>query len=208
MGRHRRPIAALLLAGAATLTVESVTSPLPPGVTVAVSAADLPAGHLVTPGDVREVVLPTDAVPGGSLPAGGLTGQRLSGPVRAGEPFTDRRIVTEAPAAALDFGRVAMPLDVQAGALRWLTPGVRVSLLAFRTDLVDLGGSTGDGPPPAHVVARDVVVLDVPPRDDEGLLATADRDGTRTVLVSVRSEEAARLAAAGGGWSLSPVVLP
>ncbi len=57
-------------------------------------------------------------------------------------------------------------------------------------------------------MAREVVVLDVPVGDDQGLLATADVGGTQTVLVSVRLEEASRLAGVGGGWSLSPVVLP
>ncbi len=73
--------------------------------------------------------------------------QRLSGPVRDGEPLTDRRIVSPAPATGLDTGRVAMPVELRAGAVRWLTPGVRVSLLASRTDLVDLAATTGEGRP-------------------------------------------------------------
>ncbi len=173
-----------------------------------VAASDLPSGHRVTEGDVRRTHLPADAVPTGVVPASELVGQRLSGPVRAGETLTDWRMASDGPASALATGRVAMPVDLRSGATRWLFPGARVSLLASRSEVLDVGQNHDDGPPPAHMVARDVVVLDVPVPDDEGLLATADVEGTRTVLLSVRPEEAAALASVSAGWWLSPVVLP
>lgn len=173
---------------------------------MAVAAADLPAGHAVRAADVRLSRWPTDSVPAGILGPEALVGRRLSGAVRAGEPLTDLRVAGTAP-AGLAGGRVAMPVDVRSGAVRWLEPGARVTLLAAREDL-SAASDGGSGPPPAHVVARDVVVLDVPPVDAEGLMETSDLTGSTTVLVAVRMDEAAGLAAVGGGWWISPVVLP
>lgn len=196
------------MATAAGVGVQAVTAPPPRGVEVAVAAADLPSGHRVGTADVRIVRLPEDAVPAGVLLASELVDERLSGPVRAGEPLTDRRVATDTSASGLATGRVAIPVDLRAGATRWLSPGARVSLLASRSDAADFGSDVGGGPAPARMVARDVVVLDVPAPDDEGLLATADVEGIRTILLSVRPDEAAALASVAGGWWLTPVVLP
>ena len=68
VGRHRRSLAALLLAVAAGIGIEAVTSPPPVGVEVAVAASDLPAGHRLTESDLRRARLPADAVPAGVLP--------------------------------------------------------------------------------------------------------------------------------------------
>ena len=210
VGRHRRSLAALLLAIAAGTGIEAVTSPPPVGVEVAVAASDLPAGHRLTERDLRRARLPADAVPAGVLPTAQLVGERLAGPVRAGEPLTDRRMESDGPAAGLATGRVAMPVDLRAGVTPWLRPGTKVSLLASRGEAVDSGVNHDDvlARAPARLVARDVVVLDVPAPDDEGLLSTADVAGTRTVLLAVRPDEAAALASVSGGWWLSPVLLP
>lgn len=199
-------VSAGLLAVAAGVGVEAATPP-PAGVEVAVAATDLPAGHMITASDIGAASMPDASVPRGLVADGDLVGRHLSGPVRAGEPLTDRRVAVDEPAAGLPAGRVAMPVDVRAAASRWLTPGVRISLLASRDD-AGAFASTGAGPALAQLVARDVVVLDVPVPADPGLMAAAPVEGTTTVLVSVRETEAPRLAAAGGGWWLSPVLLP
>lgn len=129
--RRRRPLAALLAAGAVAAALHALAPPAPPGVTVRVAGHDLPAGHVLGPGDLAEVRLPAGAAPTGVV--GAPEGRTLAGPLRAGEPVTDVRLVGVGLADAQPPGTVALPVRLSdAGQAALLTVGDRIDLL--RTD--------------------------------------------------------------------------
>jgi hypothetical protein len=83
-------------------------------------------------------------------------GRVLAGPLRAGEPVTDVRLVGSQPAAAYP-DLVAVPVRLpDAGMVALLRVGDRIDLLA-----ADPQGGT------AHVVASDLPVLALPAIDDD-----------------------------------------
>jgi len=130
-----------------------VAGPAPATVPVLVAARDLPAGAELADDDLVTVRFAP-----GSEPAGIVddpTGQVLAGPLRAGEPVTDARLV----GPHLTTGRpglVAVPVRLpDPGMVALLDVGDHVDLLA--TDPQDGG---------AEVVAADVPVLAIPRLDD------------------------------------------
>ena len=175
----RRSLAGLLAAGALVL----VLRPAPaepagpdPGVPVVTAAADLPAGTQLGTADLVVARLPS--APGGVVadPAD-LVGQTLAGPVRAGEPVTDVRLVGSGLTALLPAGTVAAPVR---------TADAAVSALPRAGDRVDVLAST-DGDPRARVVAADaLVLLAAPPAGDPaaGLLLLAVDGGTAADLAA------------------------
>ncbi len=89
--RRRRLLAAALVAVAVAAGLHTVAAPPGPTTRVVVAAHDLPAGEILDAGDLTTVALRPHTVPGGTVadPAG----QVLAGPMRAGEPVTDVRLV-------------------------------------------------------------------------------------------------------------------
>jgi pilus assembly protein CpaB len=187
------------------LAVDAATAAPPRGVDVTTAARDLPAGHTLGAGDLRSVAVPRAAVPAGTVTADRLVGDVLAAPVRAGEVLTDVRVLGSANAAVAP-GHLALPVRLgDAGAVQWLRPGVRVRVLAVLADPVS-GEVTNE--PAARVVAREVVVLDVPDRGGGGLgLDGGGTDGT-VVLLSVPEPDARAVAAAGAGGWLTVALLP
>ena len=193
---RRRWLLAAGLVAAAVATALPVLSPTPPaGVSVLTAAHDLAAGTALTDADVARVSLPSELVPTGAL-AGGeqVAGRFAAGPVRAGEPLTDVRLMGPGLLALLgQDGLVAVPVrlaDPAAAAL--VRPGDRVDVLA--------AGTSPGAPPTASVLAAAAPVLAVPPAD-------GDLEGA-LVVVAAPVTTATRLAGAATSSRLSVVVRP
>jgi Flp pilus assembly protein CpaB len=119
---------------------------------VLTAAHDLAAGVVVGAGDVRRAPYDPAGVPEGTLPAAAVVGRTTTGPVRAGEPITDARLV-EAGLLRGYPGLVAVPVRIgDPGAVRLLRAGDRVDLLA----------ADPQGEQPATTLGEDVPVLAVP----------------------------------------------
>ncbi len=155
--RHRRPLAAALAALAVLTALQASASPAAPTVPVLVAAHDLAPGTSLTPDDLVTGSFRPGSVPDGTLARHQAVGRRVVGPVRAGEPLTDVRVLDTA-LLARHPGASAVPVrlgDAEAAAL--LRVGDRVTLLAADPQ------ASG----PAVAVAEDVPVLALPrPRDD------------------------------------------
>lgn len=180
----RRRLLAAVFAGLAVLAgLRAVSPPPPPRTTVLVATQDLVAGATLAAADVRAAGLDPAAVPAGVLTRPGQAlGRTTAGAVRAGETLTDVRLTGPALTAGYP-GRVAVPVRLaDAGSAALLRVG----------DRVDLSATDPQGQTSASVVARDVAVLVIPPRDDsvvglgEGAL----------VLVAVPPEVATAVASA------------
>lgn len=194
--RRRWLLAAGLVAAAVATALPSL-APAPAAATTVLSAArDLAAGTPLTKADVVALALPPDAVPSGALSnVDQVVGRLSAGPVRAGEPLTDVRVVGPGLLRAVDGAGelVAVPVrlaDPAAAAL--LRPGDRVDVLAASTDPATAGTAsvTAAGAPVLAVPAPDaqaegaLVVLATPPATAARLAATAV---TSRLSVVVRS---------------------
>ncbi len=152
---HRRPLAAAFAALAVLAGLQAV-QPDDPGVPVVVAAHDLDSGHVLAAGDLRVVSVPKVVRPSHALDRSEALGRRVAGPMRAGEPITDRQVIElrdlsgHGPGAVLTMVR----LDDSA-ALPGLRVGDRVAVVATEVDAAD-----------AHVVADDAVIALLPQVDD------------------------------------------
>ena len=197
---HRRGLAALLLVAAVVSGLDAVRAPAPATVAVWTAAHDLAGGGELGPEDLRRRWLPGDAVPAGTMSYAALTSRRLAGPMRAGEPFTDRRVLGADLLAAYP-GRTAVPVRLADGGLAdLLDVGDRVDLV--RTD-------PQDQDPPALIAPRAAVLAVV--SDDPGSLAGTGSSGGSgaggLVLFAVEPDAAPEVAAAGAAGYLT-VALP
>lgn len=187
---HRRALATALTV-LAVLAAVRATQPDDTGVPVVVAARDLDSGHVLTSADLAEVSVRPSVRPSHALSAGDAAGRRVAGPLRAGEPLTDRRVIDPRDlsgygadaaltmvrlddptiAAGLRVGDVvdviATDLDEQAGA-RVVAPGASIALLPRGGDLSSDAVSLG-------VVTDRAVALD---------LAAAAVDTRLSVIVS------------------------
>ncbi|MEV5003575.1 SAF domain-containing protein [Nocardioides sp. LML1-1-1.1] len=172
--RRRRPLAALLAAGAVAAGLHALAPPDPPSVGVLVAGHDLPAGHVLASGDLTEVTVPAGVVPAGAV--GRPEGRTLAAPLRAGEPVTDVRLVGAGLADAQPAGTVAAPVRLSdPGQATLLTVGDRIDLLAtdprggnarpLAADALVLAlpeaGTTSDGALPGRLVVLALPVADV-----------------------------------------------
>lgn len=199
--RARRPVAALLLAGATALVVHAaVRQPEAVGVTsVVVAARDLPTG--ADPSSGTEVLaLPAGAVPEGALVPSSpalLDGSQLAAPVRRGEVLTDVRLTGAASLlSALAPGEVALPVPVASPLPEGLvSPGRHVAVLPAG----DGGGwATGgaDASGRAAVVSDAVVLAVSGGATATGLLPSGT--SSTVVVLALPEGDAARVAAASG----------
>lgn len=124
---------------------------------VLTAARDLPGGVVVAAGDLRRTAFEPDSVPSGTLPgAAAALGRTTAGPVRAGEPLTDARLVSTSLLEGYP-GLVAVPVRIgDAAAVRLLRVGDRIDVLA----------ADPQGRSPAAVVGRHVPVLAIPRATD------------------------------------------
>lgn len=155
---RRRPIAALCAAVAVAAALQANAAPPPARTMVLTATHDLPAGVVVGAGDLRRTAYAPASVPTGVLAgAGAAVGRTTAGPVRAGEPITDARLVAASLLRGYP-GLVAVPVRIgDPGAVRLLRVGDRVDLLA----------ADPQGEAPARVVGDQVPVLAIP-RAGEG----------------------------------------
>lgn len=190
--RHRR----LLAAGLTAVAVASALGTLRPGpgdtVAVQVAARDLPAGTRLSAADVTTVDFPTALAPAGGVdPVGSL----LAGPMRAGEPIVDLRLVdSELIATFSQQGLAVVPVRIpDAAAVGLLDAGDRV-------DLVATDPTSGQ----SESVASDVTVVSVPAATD-----TSDAGlglGGRLVVLAVPVAEVTQVTSAAVRAYLSVVL--
>jgi Flp pilus assembly protein CpaB len=126
--RHRRGLLILgaLLGAAACFRIAAPGGPRL--VAVPVAAHDLAAGAVLGSGDVRSARWPA-----GSAPAGLLAdplGHTLAGPVRAGEPLTDARMLGPSLLAGQPDGTVAVTVRLSDAGTGLVHAGDRVDVLA------------------------------------------------------------------------------
>ncbi len=186
--RYRRLLAATLAAGSVVCLAE-VVAPSPPDTTlVLVASSDLAGGTVLSPDDVRLAKLPVDIAPDAVLerPAQAVD-RTLAGPVRKGEPLTDRRLVGDALVAGYGPDAVAIPVRIA-------DPDV-VQLLEVG-DHIDVYAAGGHSPQGAPVVGNAPVVALPAPSDDS-------RTEGALVVVAVSSADAAALSEASAESLLS-----
>ena len=147
--RRRRLLAAALTAVAAAAGLHAVAAPPGPTTRVVVAAHDLPAGAVLTPRDLAAVDLAPDTVPRDVVDD--PVGRILAGPVRAGEPVTDVRLVGPDLVAGLP-DLVAAPVRLPDAAM------VDLLRVGDRIDLVAADPQRGT----SQVVAAGVPVLALP----------------------------------------------
>lgn len=169
---HRRLVAGGLAAGAVALTIHALEPSPDPGVAVVTAAHDLPGSAVLTPGDLTVVHVPEHTVPEGAVSSTtGITGQRVTGPVRAGEIITDVRLVSAALLDGWGQDLAAVPVRIaDPAAVRLARPGDVLDIIA-----ADVSGAGG-----AHVLASDVPVLAVPSGSESGALG----DGALLVVAA------------------------
>jgi pilus assembly protein CpaB len=187
----RRVVAVALVVLAGALALRPAGAREADRTDVVVAAKDMAPGSLLSRSDVAVRSLPGSVVPSGALThLETAVGRVLSGPVRAGEPLTDVRLVGRAdttlttgdPDAATVPVRLADP-DV-ADLLR---PGIRV-------DVVTLDPDHQNDP----VLAENATVVTVRDTDGSsgGVAGTDQHQSGRLVLVALPRQFATRLAAA------------
>jgi len=134
-------------------------------VPVLVAAHDLAPGSVLGAADLTVAAFRPASVPQGTVGLPAAVGHRLVGPVRAGEPLTDVRLLDDALLARYP-GATAVPVrlgDADAAAL--LRVGDRVTLLA--------ADPQASGPAVAVAEAAPVLALPRPRREHAGLTGGA-----------------------------------
>jgi Flp pilus assembly protein CpaB len=176
----------LLLALAGAVHGKPKPTASPGGRPVVVAARDLPAGHVLSPRDLRIARLPSPLCPVGARgdPAR-LVRQRLAGPVRAREVLTSTRLVSADLSAGLRAGLVAAPVALDdPHALDLVRAGDRVDVLstARPPDIADAGPPAAA--PVATVAARVLVLAALRERGDVGaeLIVAVDRATAARVI--------------------------
>jgi len=203
LARHRRLVAALLLAVAAGVAVDATAAEPPAGVPAVAAAADLPAGAVLGTGDLTVMAAPAALVPPGAVDVEHLLGRRLAGPVRQGAMVTDADVLGPGLLVGQPANTMAMvvrPSETPPSAL--VRPGDRVQVLAGPAPgAVDAAGLAGGR---AEAVVSSATVLAVPDDAGGGLLGEA----SSVLVVAVTRPEALALTAASDGRWLSVAVLP
>jgi Flp pilus assembly protein CpaB len=207
-------LAGLLLAAGDPPAVAAPSSP------IVTARRDLPAGVALGLADLRVVPWPRSLQPRGALRAASAAiGRSPGGPIRAGEPLTDVRLLGAALLRASGAGHlVAAPVRIaDPGAVALLRPGDRVDVVA--ADVApDLGGGNassagGTGPAGgatatggsggsagARIIATDLPVIGVPPPASDGAAEGA------LVVLATSPEVAARLVGTAATSRLSVTV--
>lgn len=160
---RRRPLAALLVAGAVLAGIQEVRPAPPASVPVQTAAHDLPSGSVLDRADVTEVDYAAGTEPTGLVDD--AVGRVLAAPVRAGEPLTDVRLVGPDLARAHP-GSVLVPVRL---------PDAEVAGLLRVGDRIDLLAADPRGAEAARLVAAGVTVVAVPEVADDSSSALPGR---------------------------------
>lgn len=190
---RRRLLAALSAAVAVAAGLRAASPPARARTTVLTAVHDIGAGVVVRASDLRGTPYEPGTVPAGAFTEESTAvGRTTTGPVRAGEPMTDARLVTSSLLEGYP-GLVAVPVRIgDAGAVRLLRVGDRVDLLA----------ADPQGEQAAQVLGRDVPVLAIP---REGEQAPGLTSGA-LVVVGVPGTAARTVAQAAVSAFLSVVI--
>ncbi len=164
--QHHRLLAAIC-AGLAVLAGLSAVRQSPDGVLVLVARNDLASGHVIEAADVRTALVPSRARPTHALTTSAAVGRRVAGPMRAGEPLTDYRVLQ--PNILDGYGPDAVLTNIVVADIGG-SAGVQVG------DRIDVIAVDPHGESKAEVVARGVEVVTVPPPDD--------RDAVRLAIIT------------------------
>ena len=188
--RQRRLIVAMLLAASVLAFAEHVRPDPPVSTAVVVAAHDLETGTRIGPDDVQLVSMPEAVVPyAAATSVGDVTGGTVAGPMRAGEPLTDKRLVGASLIDGYPPGWVAAPVrvaDAEAAAL--LVVGDQVDVYAAQPSEEE-----------ARLLVSSAPVVAVP-RTEHGSSPGA------LVVLAVDDVAAAGLAAASDGAVVSVVM--
>jgi Flp pilus assembly protein CpaB len=179
---HRRLLAAAC-AALAVLAALSAMREAPPTRSILVARHDLASGTVVTAADIRTAAVPRSAAPDHTLSRHRAIGRRVAGPMRAGEPLTDVRLIGPGSLDGYGPDAVFTTIRVDGADVSALRTGDRVDVVA-----VAPGGETA-----AEIIARGVDVVTVPGHPD------ADR--VDAVALGVVTTEEAALALAQAGLS-------
>ncbi|WP_183093557.1 SAF domain-containing protein [Nocardioides stalactiti] len=181
--RRRRPLAALLAAGAVGAGVHAIAPPPPATVTVLVATRDLPAGASLAADDLHPSAVEERDVPDGAVTdPDRATDAVLASPLRRGEPLTDVRLVGAGLVAAAP-ATVATPLR--------LSDAAQAALLTVG-DVVDLLATDPEART-TETIAHDVVVLALPAPDP----TTSDALTGRLVVIGIPVGSVTEVTAAG-----------
>ena len=137
-----------------------------PTAVVVVAARDLGAGSILTPADLKTVVLPLEQAPSDALAdPTPLVGESLAVVRYTGEPVTPKHL---GPAVVLapDERGIAVRVEADTGLAGLLRPGMEVGVIATLESPVsssDFGTVSGRGLPFAKSVLEGLRVLYVPP---------------------------------------------
>ncbi|MDJ0393972.1 SAF domain-containing protein [Rhodococcus sp. G-MC3] len=153
-------------------------------VSVVVAARDLKPGIKLEAGDVRIAEYSPAIVPAGAVvDVGDVLTHTVAGPIRAGEPLTDLRLLSSRLAESAVEGQ-----DARVVPIRLTDAGVTDLLRAGDTvDVLTVGGTDDDRR--ARLLASNAVVVLVSPEDAR----RNQRD--RVVLVAMSPEDATTVAA-------------
>jgi len=190
---RRRALAAVCAAVAVAAVLQANATPPPSTTPVLTAAHDLPGGVVVSASDLRSAAFAPDSVPAGTLAGPAVAiGRTTAGPMRAGEPVTDARLVTSSILEGYP-GLVAVPVRLgDAGAVRLLRVGDRIDVLAADPQRRS----------PAAVVQRHAPVLAIPQSDDN----TPGAANGALVVLGVSDASARTLAQASVSSVLSVVL--
>jgi Flp pilus assembly protein CpaB len=200
--RYRRWLAATLAGGSALLII-SANEPEPlPRLEVYMAARDLPAGTRLQPGDLALKPLASSTIPSGALTAASAPiGRVLAAPVREGEAITDVRVIGPG-LLEQQQGLVAAPVRISdAAAVRLLSVGDVVSVLAAGGGPMNRHSAGGSGAARVVTPAARVLTLPTPlPGDGAGVA------GGALIVLAVTPRTATELAAAAVTDALSVVL--
>lgn len=208
--RFRKPVAVFLLVVGLFLAL-SVTRTEPEMSQVTVFAADLPAGHRLTPTDLRISSLPTAAVPAAaSADPNRFVDQITAGPVSVGEFVTQQRLISGELLAGEPADYVAVPLTLaDAASLSYIRVGDVIDVVATAANPTGTDGSAfGYGEP--QVVAQGVRVLAVPGVSGSGSVFSdnATTGNTSAVIVGAPADLAPGIASANSTAKIAITVRP
>lgn len=160
LGRHRRAVAAALVAISVWAGLSAVRVRAAPTASVLVAARDLAPGTVLVAADVRGVPLPARVVPPTALhPGDRVVGRAVAVAVPAGVPLTP---------ASLSIGRV-LPPGTEATPVRLADPGE--AALVAAGDRVDVLAAPGDA-------SADVPLTEPTPADPAGDSGSSAAPGT------------------------------
>jgi Flp pilus assembly protein CpaB len=187
--RYRRWLVAAAAAGAVLAAVQELAPPEPATTPVVVAVRDLAPGHRLGADDLAVEDMPSDAAPPeGLLSRADLLGERVAGPVAAGEPVTATRVVGSGLFERLGPGLLATPVRL---------PDADIAGLLHAGDRVDVYAATGDASEPAVQVVRDATVVVVPEHGEDSRAQGA------VVVLALTELQSAELAQAGATTQLA-----